>query len=144
MRYLESGLQSRVVTFASNSAKVRTSSKGKYSRRKAGERQIWTSFPVATAMRAPSGLNSTAATRSLKEMRWRRTRRRRLMKRQRLRSSTARRKVASGETAMRATLEEDWMGRVEVSDLRRSVTATRLPTGESSRVLLEITALPPL
>lgn len=65
------------------------------------------------------------------------------MKRQRLRSSTASRKVASGETAMRVTLEEDWMGSVEVWDLRRSVTATRLPMGESSRVLLEMTALPP-
>lgn len=31
-----------------------------------------------------------------------------------------------------------------VCDLRRSVTETRLPTGERRRVLLEMTALPPL
>ena len=41
-------------------------------------------------------------------------------------------------------LAEDWEGRVRVWDLRRSVRATRLPTGEIRRVLLEITVLPPL
>lgn len=52
------------------------------------------------------------------------------MKRQRLLSSTTRRKTPSGEAAIRETLEDDWQGRVRVSDLRRSVTDMRLPTGE--------------
>lgn len=65
------------------------------------------------------------------------------MKRQRLFSSTVRRKTPSGEAAMRRRLVEAWQGRVMVSDLRRSVTETRLPTGETSRVLLTTAALPP-
>lgn len=66
------------------------------------------------------------------------------MNKQRLLSSIARRKVPSGETAIREILEEAWIGSVVVSDLRRSVTETLLPTGDSRRVLLEMTALPPL
>lgn len=52
------------------------------------------------------------------------------MKRQRLFSSTVRRKVPSGEAAKRQMLDEDWTGRVMVSDFIRSVMDTRLPTGE--------------
>lgn len=45
---------------------------------------------------------------------------------------------------MRRRLEEDWHGKVTVSDLTRSVTETRLPTGEINRLLLATTAFPPL
>lgn len=95
-------------------------------------------------MRAASGLNWMAETGFLKEMRCRTMRRGRLIKRQRLRSSTARRKLPSGETAMRAMLEEDCVGRVWVWDFRRSVTEIRLPTEEMRRVLFETTTFPPL
>ena len=65
------------------------------------------------------------------------------MKRQRLLSSTVRRKTPSGEAAMWRMLLEDWMGRVKVWDLRRSVTETRLPTGDIRLVFCVITAFPP-
>ena len=66
------------------------------------------------------------------------------MNRQRRLLSTAMRKTPSGEAARREMSAEDWIGRVRVWDLMRSVTLTRLPTGEISRVLLLITTLPPL
>lgn len=66
------------------------------------------------------------------------------MKRQRLFSSTERRKTPSGEAATRVMLAEDWQGKVSVSDFMRSVTEIRLPTGEIRRVLLMILAFPPL
>ena len=143
-RYFESGLQFSAVTLSSKSAKVLTSSKGKNSFLNPGDRHIWTSLPTATAMREPSGLNWRAVTGLLKEMRWRMTWRRRLMNRQRRLLSTAMRKTPSGEAARREMSAEDWIGRVRVWDLMRSVTLTRLPTGEISRVLLLITTLPPL
>lgn len=65
------------------------------------------------------------------------------MKRQRLLSSTVRRKTPSGEAAMRRILLEDWIGRVMVWDLTRSVTETRLPTGEIRLVFCVTTAFPP-
>lgn len=66
------------------------------------------------------------------------------MKWQRWFSSTVRRKVPSGEAAMRRMLEEDWSGRVMVCDLMRSMMETRLPTGEISWVFWVIKTLPPL
>ena len=54
---------------------------------------------------------------------------------------------AVGGGDMAAWLEmsgENWIGRVRVWDLMKSVTLTQLPTGEISRVLLLITTLPPL
>lgn len=65
------------------------------------------------------------------------------MKRQRLLSSTVRRKTPSSEAAMRRMLLEDWTGRVMVWDLTRSVTETRLPTGEIRLVFCVTTAFPP-
>lgn len=55
-----------------------------------------------------------------------------------------RRKTPSGEAVIREILEDDWTGRVRVWDLMRSVTETRLPTGEISSLLLTTMALPPL
>lgn len=52
-----------------------------------------------------------------------------LTKRARAESSTARRKLPSGETATRSMLDEASKGRVMVLNLARSVVATRLPTG---------------
>ncbi|KAJ4824935.1 hypothetical protein Tsubulata_031569 [Turnera subulata] len=111
---------------------VLTNSNAKTSFLNPGERHIWTNLPVPTAIYSPSGLNWRAFTVSLKVMRWRTTRRGTLMNWQRRFSSTVRRKVPSGEAAMRRMLEEDWVGRVMVWDLRRSVMETRLPTGEIS------------
>lgn len=54
------------------------------------------------------------------------------MKRHRLFSSTAIKKVPSGEAARRQMLEEELTGRVIVWCLLRSVTEIRLPTGEMS------------
>lgn len=65
------------------------------------------------------------------------------MNKQRLFSSTVRMNTPSGEAAMRRRLVEAWQGRVTVSDLRRSVTETRFPTGETSRLLLTTAAFPP-
>ncbi|XWS20387.1 hypothetical protein CRYUN_Cryun31cG0096700 [Craigia yunnanensis] len=76
-------------------------------------------------------------------MRCNTTRRGRLMKRQRLLLSMVRRKAPSGEAAMRRMLLEDWTCRVKVSDLTRSVTETRLPTGEIRLVFCVIKAFPP-
>jgi hypothetical protein len=59
-RNAESGDQSKEVTPAAKPGKVRRRWKGKNSLRKEGERQIWTSFPTATAMSSPSGLKRTA------------------------------------------------------------------------------------
>ena len=54
------------------------------------------------------------------------------------------RKTPSGEAAILEMFEDDWIGRVWVSDLIRSVMEIRLPTGEISSVLLVTMALPPL
>lgn len=66
------------------------------------------------------------------------------MKRHRLFSSMTRRNRPSGEAAILMMFEDDWQGRVMVSDFMRSVTEIRLPTGETRRVLLTTTVLPPL
>lgn len=66
------------------------------------------------------------------------------MKRQRELSSTARRNTPSGEAAILDIFDEAWQGRVMVSDLTRSVTEIRLPTGDIRSVLLTTTAFPPL
>lgn len=66
------------------------------------------------------------------------------MKRQREFSSTASRNTPSGEAAILEMFEDDWKGRVMVSDLTRSVTEIRLPTGDIRSVLLTTTAFPPL
>lgn len=66
------------------------------------------------------------------------------MNKQRLLPSIARRKMHLGrQLCGRYWSRLEW-GSVVVSDLRRSVAETLLPTGDSRRVLLEMAVLPPL
>lgn len=118
------------MTLSSQSANVLISSNGKNSFLNPGERQICTNFPAAIAIRVPLGENFAAAIEYLNVMRWRTARRGRLMRWQRELSSMTRRREPSGEAAMIWTLAEDWVGRVRVWDLIRSVTEMRLPTAD--------------
>jgi hypothetical protein len=67
-RNAESGDQSKEVTPAAKPGNVRSRWKGKNSLRNAGERQIWTTLPTATAMNLPSGLKRIAEDRAAAEV----------------------------------------------------------------------------